>query len=159
MRSVRRRLSMPSTASLMWSGRLLSPGRRSPVSRSMFQPNFEVITTLSRNGATPSPRMRSHLVRAVGLGRVEEGDAAIEGGPDDVDHLGPGGDRRLIGAAHVLDAEADAGDLQRAQLAPSGSCGSSGGACAGLRGGGLHKTGQKGHCGQAGCGEKKVATA
>jgi hypothetical protein len=27
--------------------------------RSMFQPNFEVIATLLRNGATPSPRMRS----------------------------------------------------------------------------------------------------
>ena len=25
----------------------------------MFQPNLEVITTSSRNGATPSPRMRS----------------------------------------------------------------------------------------------------
>jgi len=50
---------MPSTASLMWSGRLLSPGLRSPVSRSMFQPNFDVITTLSRKGATLSPRIRS----------------------------------------------------------------------------------------------------
>jgi len=40
-------------------GGALSPGRRSPVSRSMFQPNFDVIATLSRNGAMPSPRMRS----------------------------------------------------------------------------------------------------
>ena len=39
---------------------------------------------LSRNGATPSPRMRSTLVRAVRLGRIEERDAAVEGGPDDV---------------------------------------------------------------------------
>ena len=59
-----------------------------------------------------------HLVGAVGLGRVVEGDATVEGRPDDVDHLGPGRDRRLIGAAHVLDAEADAGDLQRAKLPP-----------------------------------------
>ena len=59
-----------------------------------------------------------HLMRPVRLGRVEEGDATVEGRPDDVDHLGPAGDRRLIGAAHVLNAEADAGDLQRAELSP-----------------------------------------
>src|SRR4249919_573734 len=43
----------------MWSGRLFSPGPRAPVFRSMFQPNLDVITTSSRNGAMPSPRMRS----------------------------------------------------------------------------------------------------
>ena len=59
MRSVRRRLSMPSTTQLDVLGLAVEPGRRSPVSRSMFQPNLDVITTLSRNGAMPSPRMRS----------------------------------------------------------------------------------------------------
>ena len=33
-----------------------------------------------------------HLVRAVGLGRVEEGDAPVEGRADDVEHLRPGRD-------------------------------------------------------------------
>src|SRR6185369_15422338 len=61
MRSVRRRRSIPSTTSLMCSGLLLSPGRRSPVLRSMFQPNLDVITTLFRNGCMASPRMRSHF--------------------------------------------------------------------------------------------------
>ena len=58
------------------------------------------------------------LMRAVRLGCIEEGDAPVEGGPDDVDHLGSVRDRRLVGAAHVLDAEPDAGDLQRAQSSP-----------------------------------------
>ena len=43
MRSVRRRLSMPSTTPLMWSGLLLRPGLRSPVSRSTLNPNFVAI--------------------------------------------------------------------------------------------------------------------
>ena len=80
MRSVRSRFSMPSTASLMCSGRLFRPGRRSPVSRSMFQPNFDVITTLSRNGVDGLAEDALALVRAVGFGGVEKGDAAVEGG-------------------------------------------------------------------------------
>ncbi len=55
------------------------------------------------------------LMRAVGLGGVEERDTAVEGRPDDVEHLGPARDRRLIGAGHVLDAEADARDFQLSQ--------------------------------------------
>ncbi len=47
-------------------------------------------------------------MRAIGLGGVEESDATVEGCPDDVDHLGPGRDRRLVRAAHVLHAETDA---------------------------------------------------
>ena len=53
------------------------------------------------------------LVRTVRLGGVEERDASVERGPDDVEHLGPARDRGLVRAAHVLDAEADAGDVQR----------------------------------------------
>jgi hypothetical protein len=52
------------------------------------------------------------LVGAVRLGRVEEGDAPLEGVPDDAKHLGSARDGGLVGAAHVLDAEPDAGDLQ-----------------------------------------------
>jgi hypothetical protein len=115
MRSVRSRLSMPSTASLMCSGRLLRPGPRLPVSRSMFQPNLEVITTLSRNGWMAFAEDAFVLERAVGLGRVEEGDAVVVGGPDDVQHLRPVGHRGLVGAVHVLHAQADTGDLQLAQ--------------------------------------------
>ena len=37
-----------------------------------------------------------------------------------VGHLGPAGDRRVVGAAHVLDAEADARDLQRPQPSSPG---------------------------------------
>jgi hypothetical protein len=55
------------------------------------------------------------LVRALSLGRVEEGDAAIIRSPDDVQHLWAVGDRGLVSAAHVLNAEADAGDLQVAE--------------------------------------------
>ena len=47
-------------------------------------------------------------MRPVGLGRVEEGDAPVEGRPDDVDHLRPVRHRRLVLAAHVLDAQPDA---------------------------------------------------
>ena len=39
------RFSMPSTANRMCSGRLLRPPNIRPVSKSMFQPNFEEITT------------------------------------------------------------------------------------------------------------------
>jgi hypothetical protein len=58
------------------------------------------------------------LMRAIGLGAVEEGDALVVGCPDDVDHLRAVRDRRLERAVHVLDAEADAGNLQPAQPAP-----------------------------------------
>ena len=88
MRSVRRRLSMPSTASLMWSGRLLSPGRRA---------RLEIDVPAELGGDHDLVAERRHafaedafdLVRTVSLGRVEEGDAAVERGPDDVEHLGP----------------------------------------------------------------------
>ena len=70
------------------------------------------------------------LMWAVSLGGVEERDATVEGCPDDVEHLGPAGDRRLVGAAHVLDAEADARDFQRPQLSPRGRVGGgTAGAC------------------------------
>src|SRR4051794_38085986 len=59
MRSVCRRRSMLSTTTLTCSGLLLRPGSLWPVCWSTFHPNFEVITTLSRNGLIPSPRMRS----------------------------------------------------------------------------------------------------
>jgi hypothetical protein len=60
------------------------------------------------------------FMRAVGFGRVEERDTTIEGGPDDVDHLRAVRHRRLILAADVLNAEADARDFQRSEFSPSG---------------------------------------
>jgi hypothetical protein len=56
-----------------------------------------------------------HLVRSVGLRRVEEGDAPLEGHADDVVHLRARRHRPLVGAAHVLHPEADGRDLQRAE--------------------------------------------
>lgn len=59
MWSVRRHVSMPSTALLMWSGWLLRPSPCAPVSGSMFQPNFVAILTSSRIDSNASPTMRS----------------------------------------------------------------------------------------------------
>ncbi len=56
-------------------------------------------------------------MRAVGFRRIEEGDPAVVGCPDERDLLRPIGDRRLVLAAVVLDAQPDAGDLQVAQFA------------------------------------------
>jgi len=60
-----------------------------------------------------------HLMRAVSLGRIVKGEATVEGRPDDADHLGTSWDHGLIGAAHVLDTKANAGDFQRSKLPPS----------------------------------------
>src|SRR5690606_20664866 len=59
------------------------------------------------------------LMRAIGLGGVKKGDAAFIGRADDIDHLGAGRDRRLVGAGHVLDTEADTGDFKLTELAPA----------------------------------------
>src|SRR5688572_8029817 len=48
-----------------------------------------------------------HLMWAVGFGCVEERNAAVVGCSNDVDHLSPRRDRRLIRAAHVLHADTD----------------------------------------------------
>ena len=53
-----------------------------------------------------------HFVRAISLRRIEKGDATVKSRPDDVDHFRSVGDCRLVGAAHVLDAKADAGDFE-----------------------------------------------
>jgi len=60
------------------------------------------------------------FMRAVRFGGVEERDATVEGRPNDVDHLGPVRHRRFIPAAHVLNAEANAGHLQASEFSPSG---------------------------------------
>src|SRR5580765_4734922 len=59
MRSVRRRLRLPSTAALMCSGRLLVPLPRSPVCGLMSKPNLVAMITLSRIGASASPTSSS----------------------------------------------------------------------------------------------------
>ena len=116
----------------MWSGRLLRP--RAPLAGLQIDVPAELggdhdLVAERRDAFAEDPL---DLMRAVGLGRVEEGDATVEGRPDDVEHLGPAGDRRLVGAAHVLDAEADARDLQlpqpssrarrRRRIAPRACC-------------------------------------
>jgi hypothetical protein len=53
-----------------------------------------------------------HLVRTIRLGCVEKRDATVEGGSNDAYHFAARGDRRLIGAAHILHPEADAGDFE-----------------------------------------------
>jgi hypothetical protein len=53
-----------------------------------------------------------HLMRPISLGRVVEGDATVKGCPNNVDHFGPAGHCRLIGAAHVLDTDTYAGNLK-----------------------------------------------
>jgi hypothetical protein len=72
------------------------------------------LVTERRNDFAENP---FHLMRAVSLSRIEKGDAMIKGCPDDVEHLGSGRDRGLIGAAHVLHANPDAGDFQGAEPA------------------------------------------
>ena len=112
MRSVRRRLSIPSTTRLTWSGRLLSPGRR------VAGLLIDVPTELRCNNHLVPERRDAfaenslHLMWAVSLCGVEERDAAIEGCPDDAYHFGPRWDRRLVSAAHILHADADAGDFE-----------------------------------------------
>jgi hypothetical protein len=57
------------------------------------------------------------LVRPVRLGTVEEGDAPIVRGAEDVDHVRAVRHRRLIATVHVLHADPDARDLELAQSA------------------------------------------
>jgi hypothetical protein len=60
------------------------------------------------------------LVRPIYFGSVEEGDPGIMRRADDPDHLRAGGDRAVEGAAHILHAHADRGNLERAELSPIG---------------------------------------
>src|SRR4051794_9293687 len=57
------------------------------------------------------------LKGAISFRRVKECYAAIVGGADDVDHLRAVGHCSFILAAHILDAQPDAGDLQFSQCA------------------------------------------
>src|SRR5699024_2005870 len=50
---------------------------------------------------------------SVRLGAIEEGDAPVIGSTNNIDHVGPIRHGRFIPAAHVLNTEADTGDLQR----------------------------------------------
>ena len=82
--SVLSRLSEASATSLMCSGRLSRPGLLDRLGRCL-KPNLVAITTWSRNGRQ---RLAHELLvreRAVDLGRVEEGDAALDGRADQRD--------------------------------------------------------------------------
>jgi hypothetical protein len=50
---------------------------------------------------------------------------AVVCGPDNPVHLRAARDRRLEGAAHILDADADGGDFERSELATPGRRGGS----------------------------------
>ena len=58
-----------------------------------------------------------HLKRTVRFSRIEESNAMIEGGTDDVDHFGPVRHGGFILAAHVLDTETDARHLEHSEFA------------------------------------------
>jgi hypothetical protein len=73
----------PRRPPLMWSGRLFTPPVRAPVARSISKPNLVAITT---SVAERRERLAQHRLigeRPIGLGRVEQGDAAVEGRADD----------------------------------------------------------------------------
>jgi hypothetical protein len=57
------------------------------------------------------------FMRTVGFGRIEECDATVERGAQDLVHLRAGRNNGLIRAAHVLRAQADARYFQLTQLA------------------------------------------
>ena len=56
----------------------------------MSKPNLVAITTWSRMGCKRFAHNLFVLVGAVDFGRVEEGDAALEGAADQLDGLGQG---------------------------------------------------------------------
>jgi len=60
-----------------------------------------------------------HLMGAIRLGRIIEGDAVLERGANDVVHLHPIRDCRLVGATHVLHAQAYTRYFQSAEFAPA----------------------------------------
>ena len=69
---------MPSATAADMVGLAVQPARRSPVSGSMFQPNLVAITTCVADGCE---RLADKLLigeGAIGLGGVEEGDAALD---------------------------------------------------------------------------------
>ena len=86
MRSVCSRLSEASATSLMCSGRLFRPAVLARCA-SMSKPNLVAITTWSRNGRERLAHQLLVRERAVDLGGVEEGDAALDGRADQRDHL------------------------------------------------------------------------
>ena len=112
MTSTLSRLSEPSAASLMCSGRLFRPGRSRPLSS-----RLEVEPELGGDHHLVAERgegLADELLvreRAVDLGGVEERDAAFDGRPEQRDHLllvhG-----RAVGEAHPHAAEADGRDFQ-----------------------------------------------
>jgi hypothetical protein len=85
----------------------------------MFQPNFDVITTFVAERLHGLAEDALALVRAVGLGGVEERHAPVVGGAEDADHLRAVRHRGLVSAGHVLHADPDARHLERAEPTPA----------------------------------------
>ena len=95
----------------MTSGRLVTRPLGLRSTGSMSQPNLVAITTWSRYGASASPDELLVGVRAVDLGGVEEGDAAVHRGAEQRDHLLPVG-LVAVAAGHAHAAQPDGGDLR-----------------------------------------------
>ena len=114
MTSILSRLSEPSTACLMCSGRLFRPGAPF-VPRDRIR--AEVEAELGGDDHLLAERSESFahefLVdeRAVDLGGIEKGDAAFDGGPEQGDHLllvfG-----RAVGKTHSHAAQSEGGNFQ-----------------------------------------------
>jgi len=77
------------------------------------------ITTWSRTGASAFADELFVGERSIDLGGVEEGDAEIDGGTDEVDAVLLG-DVETVGMAEAHAAQADRGDLQSAGAEGSG---------------------------------------
>ncbi len=109
------RLSEPSTACLMCSGRLFRPGApfipRGSKSGLRSNPNLVAITTWLAEGSESFAHEFFVHERAVHFGGVEECDAAFHGGPEKSGHLllvfG-----RTVGKAHSHAAEPDSRNFQ-----------------------------------------------
>ena len=110
MRSVRSRFSEASATSRICSGRLSRPDAAR--SRDLVKPNLVAITTLF---ADRLQRLADQLligVRAIDLGGVEEGDAALDGGADQLMPACFSAPGRSRAQPHA--AQADGGDFQPA---------------------------------------------
>ena len=112
MASTRSRLREASATSLICSGRLSRPTCL-PVAGSSLNPNLRSDDHLSPEGREGFAHEFFVRERAVDLGGVEEGDAALDGRPKQLDHLLPvlG---RTVAEAHPHAAQAEGRNLQAA---------------------------------------------
>jgi len=86
---------------------LFRPGSRRPVSRSIFQPNFEVIVTFGR---AVRPRRGSSFSKGpYASAGIKQCNAAVMGGAENADPFRPVWHGRLVSPMH---AQTESRDLQ-----------------------------------------------